>query len=241
MTTGLAEVSCASLPATELPALASLRAEAGVEAAVAGDRCWVRWQPGAEVVLRRLLPVPGVHLYALREGIWHRPGCRLPAFEVPTGLEYRPLHHVLTPAPVMPTPARVPTLDRFRIRLVEDDRPRRTTAMRCDLDKLARWADTVPASRLGALQGALCQGRVLVVGERLPLFPSEERYWGEPVLVPLGYRPEPNLPADALREALGVAGEEILILDVGKAESVPRIALGPLTRAGIRLAAGEKV
>ena len=61
------------------------------------------------------------------------------------------------------------------------------------------------------------------------------RFWGETVLVPTGFRPEPDLPAAALRAALGVAADELLVLDETGAEVIPRAAFEPLTRAGVRL------
>ena len=70
----------------------------------------------------------------------------------------------------------------------------------------------------------------------MPLLPSTRRYWGEAVLVPLGLRPEPNLPESALREALAVGEGDILLLDAGRVEVVPGSVFRPLTRAGLLLA-----
>ena len=93
--------------------------------------------------------------------------------------------------------------------------------------------------RLASLRAARCQDRVLLLGPRLPLLPRSERFWGDGLLVPLGYRPEPDLPQTALREALGSRAEEILVLRQDRVEGVPRAALQPLTRAGVRLACAE--
>jgi hypothetical protein len=233
------DVSCACLPADELPVLAELRSESGIEVALAEGRAWVRWPAGDEAALRRLLPVPGVRLYVAREGHWYAAGRRLPAFDVPQSLTYRPLCQVLTPAPL--STELVPLLDlkRVRIELRADHRPRGTTAVGSDLAVLARWVDATSALRLASIRAGLCEGQVLLLGERLPLLPGGQRYWGDVVLTPLGFRPEPDLPAEALREALGVGDEEILLLEQEKAEAIPRAAFRPLTRAGIRLAAGE--
>jgi hypothetical protein len=239
MTMPLQDVGCARLPAAALPALAEVRCASGVEVALDGGRAWVRWPAGQEEVLRRLLPVAGVQLYAWRDGRWHAPGCHLPAFEVPQRLEFRPLHQVLVPAPVNPVPAPAPRLQPARLELARDSRPRQTTALECGLAELAAWADAVPTARLDSLRAAHGQGRVLLLGPRLPLLPSGQRYWGNRLLVPLGYRPEPDLPESALRTALGVGGQDLLILRPGGPEVVPGSALGALTRAGIRLALRE--
>jgi hypothetical protein len=235
----LHDVCCASLPEASLPVLAGLRATPGLDVALASGRAWVRWQAGDEEVLRRLLPVAGVELYVPREGRWHRFGRHLPAFAFPTGLEYRPLHQVLFPAPMLPLPPRPPGLRPVSLTIVPADRPRRATALACGPAELARWADAASEARLRSLRAAQAAGRVLVLGERLPEVPSGRRYWGEAVLVPLGYRPDPDLPAEAIRAALGLAAEELLLLDEGRAEVVPGLALRPMTRAGIRLALQE--
>jgi hypothetical protein len=235
----LHEVCCASLPAAALPVLAGLRGRPGVDVALANDRTWVRWQAGDEEVLRRVLPVAGVELYVHQDGRWHRFGRHLPALDFPQGLDYRPLHQVLFPAAVLPVPPRPPELKPHCLTLVPDDRPRRTAALECGLAELARWADALPEVRLASLRAARCRGRVLVLGERLPAVPSGRRYWGELLLVPLGFRTEPGLPAEAIRASLGLTGDDLLVLGDGRAEVVPSSALQPLTRAGLRLATGE--
>jgi hypothetical protein len=236
----LRDVCCACLPAESLPALAGLRADDAVVVALADGRAWVRWPAGDDQVLRRLLPVLGVELYISRGGRWHRHGRHLPALDFPAELEYRPLHQVLFPAPVQPLPPRAAAPERILLGLAPDDRPRRATALECNLEGLARWADTVSAVRLEKLQAAHCEGRVLLLGDRLPEVPGGRRFWGERLLIPLGYRTEPELPASAVRVALGLAEEELLILDEGRSEVVPRGAFQPLTRARLGRARGEQ-
>jgi hypothetical protein len=64
----LDEVCCASLPPGVLPALAGLRARAGVRAREVGGRVWVWWTAGDEAVLQRVLPLPGAELFARSRG-----------------------------------------------------------------------------------------------------------------------------------------------------------------------------
>src|SRR5438552_1272829 len=82
---------------------------------------------------------------------------------------------------------------------------------------------------------AACRGRrVLLLGERLPLLDGAERFWGETVLIPLGRRPEPELPESAVRAALGVGEEELLLFANVDVEIISRAALQSLSRARIR-------
>jgi len=235
----LHDVCCASLPPESLAALAAVRELPEIRVALADCRAWVRWEPGEERVLRAVLPVAGVELYVRRDGRWHRHGHYLPEFDFPAQLDERPLHQVLTPAPVRPVPPPSVQPRPVALALVPDDRPRPTSELRCGLRELASWADTVPAPRLAALRAARREGRVLLLGTRLPPLTRGERFWGGPVLVPLGRRPDPDLPASAVRAALGIAADEVILLTDAGAEVISTSAFRPLTRAQVRLAAGE--
>ena len=57
------------------------------------------------------------------------------------------------------------------------------------------------------------------------------------MLVPVGFRPEPDLPFAAVRAAVGAADGELVLLDPDAADLIPAAAFAPLTRAGVRLAA----
>jgi hypothetical protein len=241
MTSPLHDVCLASLPRGELAALAPLRGTPGIRVGFEGGRAWVRWHAGDEQVLRCVLPLAGVRLYAPRDGGWIQVGRHLPAFDVPAALDERPLHDVLTPAPVQPVPPPALELRPVALTLVPDNRPRPTTAMTCLLPELAAWADTVPGSRLATIHAARCEERLLLVGERLPLLPSGERFWGRRVLVPLGFRPEPALPESAICAALEVADDDLLLMSAAGAEVIAGPVLQPLTRAGLRLAGREVV
>jgi hypothetical protein len=239
MISSLEEIACASLPLEALATLAELRCLSGVEAAVVEERAWVRWQPGEERVLRRLLAVSGVELFVRRDGRWYRLRCHLPAFDVPDQIGYRPLYLALVPAPIERVAPSVLKLPAVPLCLVPDDRQRRATALACRIRELERWADGVPSSRLAALRAARCGEWTLVLGDRLPLLPRGERFWGKRVLVPLGYRPEPHLPESALCQALGLAEDERLLFGTVGAEIIAQAHFQPLDRAGLRLASRD--
>jgi MoxR-vWA-beta-propeller ternary system domain bpX2 len=239
MSTPLDEVSCASLPAAALPALAPLRCVAGVTVTLAGDRAWLRWTPGDGQVLACVLPLAGAELFVSRQGLWYRVGQHLPAPDVPAEGDARPLEQVLVPAPVSPEPASDWTPQASPVRLVRDDRPRPATGMWCELAELVRWAERAASAELAAARAARSGSRVLLLGKPPPALPGGTRLWGDRLLVPLGFRPEPALPEGVLRDALGVRPDEIMVLEEGGGEVVPTEALQPLNRAGVRLAAGE--
>jgi hypothetical protein len=233
------DVCCASLPESAHARLAQLRCEPGVQVAVDAGRLWVRFDPGSERVLRGLLPLAGVELFAFRDGAWRRYGQSLPAFDFPHDLQLEPLYQTLFPAPVLPVPPGAAPLNPIRLVLKPDDRPRPTTAMYCSLAALRAWADSVPATQLERCHGAIRDEHVLVVGAGLPVLQGSERFWGRLVLAPLGFCPDPDLPEAALREAAGVLAEELLLLRHDRAEALPRAAFSALSRAALRLAARE--
>jgi hypothetical protein len=238
MNTPLDDVCCASLPLAALPALAAVRCVPDVSVAMVGERAWVRWPPGRAEVLVCVAALVGVELYEPRDGQWYRPGQHLPAFGLPIPAPSRPLAQVLVPAPVQPELVPDLTLPSVKLRLVRNVRPRPATALWGSLSALRKWADRAPTAELVAVCAARCDGRVLLLGRRLPPLPGAERLWGERVLIPLGYQPEPALPESALLEALQGTADELVVLTTDGAEMLPRSALQPLTRSGMRLALG---
>jgi hypothetical protein len=236
MTLPLADVCAASLPAAALPMLAPLRAEPGIVVALRGERAWVQWRQSDEQVLQRLLAVPGIQLFVSREGRWHTAGRHLPAFGYPSDLELLPLHQLLFPAPMMPEPPGPLSGTPALLRLAADDQPRPTTGLECSLEDLIRWSELATTARLASLRVACCDGRVLVLGQSLPPIVAGQRYWGEGILVPLGSRAEPDLPAETLRAAAGLGDDELLVLRPNGPEVVPLSAFQPLTRAQVQTA-----
>jgi hypothetical protein len=117
----------------------------------------------------------------------------------------------------------------------------------CALTGLAAWAEDVPTERLAALRAAWTGGsgsraddpEVIVLGSAptLPELPDGVRFWGsDRLLVPLGFRPEPELPEPALCRALGAGPDDQVVLHGEEPELIPRGAFRPLSRASIRLA-----
>ncbi len=241
----LDDVCCACLPAAALPLLAGLRTLPGLRAWPRGDWVWLRWEPGRDEVLRRLLPIEGVELFGERGGLWYRPGRALPVFTVPEETENQPLAGLLVPDRWEPEPPASATVVPVSVRLVRDEQPRPALALCCTPAELARWAEYATTWQLSAVNAGHAGDKVLIrLGfdrtsnkARLPIVPDAQRYWGQRVLVPLGWRLEPLLSEDSLAEAFGLTPEEIALVHDDGIDVVPLEALTPLTRAGARLLA----
>jgi len=237
--TALNNVSCARIPAGALPALAPARCARNIEVLPDGEHFWLRWDEADDRILRLVLPLPSVELYVRRDTHWSRFGQRLPCPGPPENVAPQRLDQVLFPERVEAAPPVSTGLQPCPLHLVADDRQRPTTAARCALAALLHWADVATTAQLHAVRATRLGDEALLLGDRLPLFPQSVRFWGGRVLVPLGARPEPDLPESALIEALGLNDGEVAVLADDGVQVLAADAFGPLTRSGIRRAARE--
>ena len=257
MTPRWQDVCCASIPVRDLPVLADLRATAGdpgVDPGGSGlDLLGRRNRRSTrQVLVERLLPLSGVEMFARRGGHWYRPGESLPAFRVPIGDGSGgvPLERVIFPRPMTASAPANAAPEPLALRLVRDGRsqPRPAAAVCCRLDRLADWAERETSARIASLTGAWIadpdggpeQAEVLVLGEAgmLPASLGGSRFWGMDVMIPLGFRADPELSESALRRLVGAGPDDLVLLDATGYERIPRGAFRPLSRAGIRLAHG---
>ena len=214
--TTLENVRCARLPASSLACLAGLRRDEGVSVLHDGERSWVFWDDPDARVLRAVQPVSGVELFERRDGAWHRPGQHLPCFEVPEPVDSIAIDRVIFPAPfeavapgqVSPVPS--------RLRLVREGAPRPSTAALCPLAELGSWAETAPSHAIEAIRGAIQGDLALLLGRGLPAWAGSTRYWGDRLLVPVGFHVRPDLPEEVILEALGGSGLEVHRLIPGR-------------------------
>jgi hypothetical protein len=232
-----ASVSAARFPAQSLVALGPVRDRADVRVYLGGPVIWARWPVGLGAVVHCLLPVPGVEFFSARGEGWSRFRSRLPCVDQPPAGDGLPVAAVLSPAPLVPSQPVGPVPMPLRLGIARGGPPRSVTAMTCRTVDLVRWADTATTAELTAVRAACAGPRALLLGQRLPSVPDGGRFWGQDLLVPVGFRPDPDLPAAVVRSAVGASAEEIVLLQETGADVVPRGAFAPLTRAGVRLAA----
>jgi hypothetical protein len=238
----LGAVRGASIPTASLSELGELRREAGISVVVAGERTWVRWADDNSSALRRIMAVRGAELHDWRDGRWFRHGDRLPAFHVPFDhAEAMPIYRAIYPLPVQAVPALGHAIIPATFRLVSDDRVRPSSALRCGLHDFGAWSEMATSAQLSALRGVVNDSEILVVGAKLPPIASAQRYWGRCVLVPLGQRPDPDLPEAALRRVLGAGENEYVLLGPDGLERITREMFGTITRGAVRVARGEVV
>lgn len=236
--TPLSACRAARLPADELAALAPLRAKGGVRV-IPGEPSWVTWDGDRPDVVAALVTVPGVELFEPRDGRWFRPGAQMPAFDVPPAEEPVVLDRAVVPAAFTAVEPGDQPVRRVPLALVRCERPRPATALRCAVAALRPWADRALTAEIAGVKAARCGDVAWLLGGSLPVIPGAERFWGERVLVPLGWRPDPDWPEATLREAAAVGPDELLVLTPGAAEAISTDAFKLLTRGTVRRAVRE--
>jgi hypothetical protein len=147
-----------------------------------------------------------------------------------------PLAAILVPGRVKPVQPPVSAFAPVALTLARCDVLRPASALACSILELQVWANQATTREISGVTGALSGERVLLRGEKLPPIRGASRFWGSDVFLPLGFRPEPDLPGPALRQAAGAAADELVFLTENAVTLVPREVFEPLTRAGIRLA-----
>jgi hypothetical protein len=230
------DVTAARIPAAGAAALGPVRHRSDVRVFHDRDRLWVRWSAGRVDVIRCLLPVPGVVFLVPRGGAWFPFGSRLPTADRPPDGEGESVASVLSPARFTLVGADGVAAPPVVLRAVRGGEPRMATALVCRLTELAGWAETATTAELGGVTAAHAGQRVVLRGAKLPAVAGATRYWGDDVLVPVGFRAEPELRPDVIRAATGAGDDELVLLDESGADVIPRVAFAPVTRAGLRLA-----
>lgn len=231
----LGRCRAARFPASALSALAPLRAKGGARV-IANEMAWVEWEGERADIVGVLMVVSGVEFFEQRDGKWFIIGSHLPTFDVPVRGAEMPLDRAVIPAAFVPIDSNHREHSRVPLALKRCERLRPTTAIRCSVSALREWAESAPTGEISAIQGARNGDVAWLIGSALPAIPDAERFWGERVLIPLGFRAEPDWPESALREAANVGANEILVLTQQFTEAIPEDAFRPLTRAAIRRA-----
>lgn len=227
----IAQASLARVSLEALALLAPVRSRADLRVRLDGSSAWVRWD-GPDIALAHLLlQAPGATLYEKHESYWRRCGSLLPVSVPEQG--FTPASgHVLPQASPVREPLAPPVKATLGLRASPIPRP--AHALLCVLADATRWAALTPDAELSALLAARAGGALLLLGDRLPPLPGT-RFWGDRLLSPLGFEPDPPLPESTLLQALG-AGAGRVLLRGDSYEVVPAGALQPLSRAALRLA-----
>lgn len=231
----------ASIRAEDLAALAGFRHTPGIEVVRETDRTWVSWQDEDWALIGAVMALPGSRLYIEHEGRrWPLRG-RIPT-DAPSGLGGCSLAVAIVPKPVQAEPASALNIEVVELRLVPSRTARPATAIVCPLAALAAWAQATPSAEFRDRVAARLGDQVVLRSLRRDLKPppiaSGTRYWGDRLLIPLGFALSPEIDAALALEALMCPPDALVLADERGFEIVPLSAFGPIDRARIRLAGG---
>jgi MoxR-vWA-beta-propeller ternary system domain bpX2 len=232
-TASLDACRAARIPKSGLAVLAPLRRMTNVRVIEIGQEAWITWDGEMPSVVNALLAIEGSSLYRRTDSSWLVIDRSVPDFSVPHPKKSLPLDCAVVPNPIDALPAPEFQGRRIPVTLKPCDKPRPTTAQRCRLQALAQWGERATTAEIEVVTGAWNGTHVWLRG-RLPALPTAERFWGERVLIQLGWRADPDWPEAALLEAAIVDKEELLVLTADGPEAIALAAFKPLSRARIR-------
>jgi len=224
----------ARMPVASLHALAVFRTRNDIRVSVIDDEAWVWWDSSDSELVQSLLAAPDATFFAQRNGEWFEAHSLLPMWDMPASAPTQRLDEILTPSPfavIRPEPLSEPPKS---IELVRDVHPRTASALRCTWSDFVRWADTATTFSIERLEAAKSDDVVWLRGEHLPPIAKSERFWGERLLLPLGFRAEPDWPESMLLAIADVPSSDVVVVLPNAIEIIPANAWGPVSRAAIR-------
>jgi len=234
-----------ALDAEHVTALAPLRREPGLEAALVAGQLWVRGQMASDSLALRLRQLPAIARYAVQpdEGLLAE-GALVPQGFLPPG-KWLPLEHWLPVIAPAVAAGHVTPFEPVALRLVRDTSLRQPNLL---LTALATWSDYAAIAPQCRLQhwsfAANQQGEALVRGLPLPPLPGRQLVETEGIAVEAGWTWFPAVEAAVLRRKYQLSSGDLLLIQPGPGlqavtDVIPAVAFVKATRSAVRLTAAE--
>lgn len=209
------------------------------------DGLWVRVNRSdhsrdADLIRRLRLETAAEVFDATAAGELIPQGCLVPTKTLPDG-PWLPLRDLLTVSwPVAGFAGK--GLAGCSLRLVRSEQEIEPSVLELDLATWANAVATMPQVRLSRWEfAASVAGRVLVRGLPLPSLSGERFYEREGLVIPAGYRWEPDVTPAVVRRLLQSTTDEWLLwrAETNRWERIPTAAFVPARRANVRQTAME--
>lgn len=235
------------LDVEHVTALAALRREPGLEAALVAEQFWLRGHTVSDSLALRLRQLPAIARYTVQANQdLLAEDAHVPHGYLPPG-KWLPLEHWL---PVIAPSATVSADQPFEpvaLRLVRDSVVREPNLLQTALATWVDYATTAPQIRLQRWSFAANeQGKVLIRGVPLPPLPGRQLVETESIAVEAGWTWFPSVEAAVLRRKFEAATGDLLLLQPGAdgeaiIDMISASAFVQATRSAVRLTAAESV
>ncbi len=222
------------LAASDAETLGTVRCVPGIQAALAGEKVWVRGLPAAEKLETSLRQLPVQQTYVLDNGYLFPEGKLTPVAQLDPALHWQPLTTFIpVEFPVSLLPAQLG--EKHPIRLRASTQHREGYALQTDLQTWHTYAHTAPQIRLDQVTFAVAEdNQVLILGTPLLPLPGQEYWKHHHLLIPSGFDFDPPLLGEWLVTQLDK--HSMIVFDTdGNWERISAECFVPATRSAVRL------
>lgn len=227
------------LRAADAGQLGPLRRITGLRILVEDSFVWLRGESSDSNISRRIRMIPDVECFSiLPSGQLTRAGTTVPCARLPQGT-WQSLQGWLKLE--LPTAGFAPPVaNKVTLRLVRSASPTSANVLMTQWLTWCEYATLAPQIRLNRWAFALCDDqRVLIRGTPLPPIPGRRYAESEGIIVPNGWRFEPDVAARVAARVLKLDQSQMaLFSEDGSFERVPRSAFVQATRSAVRATNG---
>ena len=228
------------LDKTEADSVKMLRCAEGAEILEQENDIWVRGETMDECLSMVLRKHPHARRHWISpDGQLVRPGENVPNGYLPEGA-WSPLREWMEIT--LPPAAFAASFDaRVPVRTVRTSVDRNSNLLVTDLEHWTRLAEHAPLARLRRLQFVCAaDGVVVVCGTPLPSMPGIQFVEENGIAVPAGWRWDPPVDSDILRELLGLQEQDVALLNLdNRWERIRSEHFVRASRSAVRMTARE--
>jgi hypothetical protein len=231
------KITTARIPLASLKSLAHLRHRSDITVSLDDHgNAWIHWLQSAiaEEVMLALRPLTDVSFYYREANTWYTRGSGFPAKITPPNQPGLALAKLLFPEKMTSQSPENKAFARITPVLSRGGQTCPASAMRLPFASLHAWVNHATSAQIHALHGVYEADQVWLLGQHLPAASQGMRFYGERLLLPLGYQLQPMLPVESSLALVNASERDVVFWSHDEIRVIPREEFAPLTRAGVR-------